>query len=192
MVTVLGQWGLWRVGGLEYCPIFLGWESCAAWWELLEQEWLQSMEWCEWCLWRNGKGRMECDYSCSYHGWGHPLAEGWHELLQWLEEECKVCLLKLLLLSWCELGWDFGLWSAIISPMSGTIIVSWVLPLLCRGEAHALGLWQWWTENSKTVSWLWNNILFSNGIIDKEQEGEGKRKRVMERALQQIRINYKQ
>ena len=35
-------------------------------------------------------------------------------------------------------------------------------------------------------------FLFSSGIIDKTQEGEGKRKRVRKRTLQQARINYKQ
>ena len=34
--------------------------------------------------------------------------------------------------------------------------------------------------------------LFFSGVIDKEQEGEGKRKRVRERTLQQTRIHYKQ
>ena len=30
--------------------------------------------------------------------------------------------------------------------------LSWVLPLLCGQEAIALGSWQWWTDNSKAVS----------------------------------------
>ena len=45
---------------------------------------------------------------------GHLLAVGWHKLLQWLEEECEVCLLKLLLLSWLEQGWDYDLLKCLL------------------------------------------------------------------------------
>ena len=34
----------------------------------------------------------------------------------------------------------------------------WVLPLLCRGEAYALGPLQWWTDNSMAISLMLDNI----------------------------------
>ena len=34
-----------------------------------------------------------------------------------------------------------------------------VLSLLCRGEAHALGPQQWWTDNSKAVSLMLYDIF---------------------------------
>ena len=43
-MIVLEQWGLWGVEGLGCGLAFLGCVSCAVWWELLEQDWLKSME----------------------------------------------------------------------------------------------------------------------------------------------------
>ena len=38
-------------------------------------------------------------------------------------------------------------------------LMSWVLHLLCWGKAHALGLWQQWTDNSKTASLILEDVF---------------------------------
>ena len=37
--------------------------------------------------------------------------------------------------------------------------LSWVLPLLGGGEAHTLDPQQWWTDNSKAVNLMLDNIF---------------------------------
>ena len=46
-------------------------------------------------------------------------------------------------------------------------ILSRLLPLLCGGEAHALGPRKRWTENSKKVSFMLKDIFSLEGSIDK-------------------------
>ena len=38
-------------------------------------------------------------------------------------------------------------------------VLSWVLPLLSRAEACALGPWQWWTDNLKAVTLMLDHIF---------------------------------
>ena len=45
---------------------------------------------------------------------GNPLAKRWHKLLQCLEEECEVCLLKLPSLSWQEWQQDCDVLKCLI------------------------------------------------------------------------------
>ena len=56
---------------------------------------------------------------------------------------------------------------AIGPTMGATIWLSWVFPLLCGGEAHALGPQQWWTDNSNVVGLMLDEYLFFTRIIDK-------------------------
>ena len=125
MLTVLGQWDLWvlRILSITWPVTFLGWYSCVDWQELLEWDQLCSVDWHEWCLqekwqvwnrvWLWHKAWQECQ-----------LAEGWCQLLWWLEEECEVCFLKLLFLSWhggvtvifCNVSYVWNHVRSVISP----------------------------------------------------------------------------
>ena len=101
------------VEGLGYCLAFLCGASCAAQWEMLGWDQFQSVDWSEWHLqemWQMLDRVWLCQLgSWCKAWWGHLSTEGWHELLQWLDEECEVCHLKLLLLSWCKWWWDCDL-----------------------------------------------------------------------------------
>ena len=84
---------------------------------------------------RSGKCGMGCNYAFLYHGMrgdrsNHLLKYGVHKLLWLLEEECEMCLLKLLIIS-VTVGIVAGLWPAQTFPISGAIIWSVVYPSGC-------------------------------------------------------------
>ena len=63
--------------------------------------------------------------------------------------------------------------SLAVGPTLGARIwLSQVLPLLCRGEACALGPQQWWTDKSKAVSLMLDEIfIFYREQLTNEVEG---------------------
>ena len=154
MVTALGQWGLWGVEGLGHYFIFLGWESCAAWWEQLKQEWLWSFNGVSGTFGRNGKCRIGCNCPCCYHG---GASIGWRavQAAAVTGRRAKDVPSKVVASVVGQMG--VGLWSAVMSPMSGTIIGVWPVPL-------AVGVLMPWMRSSMVVwcSW-WRNLGGSPG-----------------------------